>query len=158
MKKVVLSLILVLSVLLVAGCAKQIDFSKTNHIICKKSEEKTNDITNTVMTFSYDDNEKIKDFQVEADITYKTPQSKEAIELTVKTLNLITKPLGLFAKTKVNDNGFYFSFSGNIDRYKVLMKNLDGNYNETNINGDTKSEALSSLTKDGFSCEDVKKK
>jgi len=158
MKKIVLSLLIVLSVLLVTGCAKEIDFSKTNHIICKKSEEKTSDITNSVITFSYDEKENLKDFQVETDVTYKVAQSKEATELAAKTIKLITKPLGLFAKTRVGDNSFYFSFSGSIKGFKTIMKQLDKNYVEANVTGDTKSEALEELTKDGYSCQDVKKK
>ena len=157
MKKIVYSLLIVLSVLLVTGCAKEIDFSKTNHIICKKGEEKNNNITNTVLTFSYDENEKLKDFQVEADITYKTTQSKEATELAAKTIKLLAKPLGLFAKTRVGDNSFYFSFSGSIDGFKTIMKQLDKSYTEANVTGDTKSEALNELTKEGYSCEDIKK-
>jgi len=38
------------------------------------------------------------------------------------------------------------------------MKQLDKNYVEANVTGDTKSEALEELTKDGYSCQDVKKK
>ena len=60
-------------------------------------------------------------------------------------------------KSEVSDNRFYFSFSGNIKALKLLMEKLDKSYSESLVAGDTKSEALTELTKEGYTCEDFKK-
>lgn len=156
MKKIVYSLLVVLGVFLLAGCGK-VDFSKTSHISCKKTEDKANETTTTTMMFTYNKDGKINDFQVESDTTYKTAMSKEVMEITAKAMKLIGKPLGLGFKSEVSENRLYFSFSGNIKAFKVLMKQLNKDYKEELVTGDTKEEALSELSKDGYTCEDIKK-
>ncbi len=156
MKKIVYSLLVVLGVFLLAGCGK-VDFSKTSHISCKKTEDKASETTTTTMMFTYNKDGKINDFQVESDTTYKTAMSKEVMEITAKAMKLIGKPLGLGFKSEVSENRLYFSFSGNIKAFKVLMKQLNKDYKEELVTGDTKEEALSELAKDGYTCEDIKK-
>lgn len=156
MKKIGLSLVIVLGVILLAGCGN-IDFSKTSHIICSKTEENSVDTTTTVMTFSYDKNEKIENFKVETNTIYKNSMSKEAMEITEKAMKLIGTTMGLGFESSVTDNSIAYSFSGNIKTFKVLMKQLNKDYKEENVTGDTKQEAITELSKDGYTCEDIKK-
>ena len=157
MKKIVYSLLIVFGIVLLTGCGKEVDFSKTNHIVCKKVEDKTSDTTTTIMTFSYDKEEKLSNFKVESDTTYKQAMSQKATELTAKTMGLISKTLGVAFQSEVSENRFYFSFSGNIKALKLLMEKLDKNYKDELVTGDTKTEALTDLTKEGYTCEDIKK-
>lgn len=157
MKKVVYSLLIVFGVILVTGCGKEVDFSKTDYIVCSKYENKGTNNTNTILTFSYDQNEKIDNFMIESDINYNDAVSKQASEVIAKTMRLISKTLGLSFKSQVEDKRLYYSFSGNINTFKTLMKQLDKSYNEDKIKGDTKQEAIDELTKDGYTCHDIKK-
>ena len=156
MKKIVLSLVIVLGVILLTGCGK-VDFSKSSRLVCSKIEDKSNDTTTTVLTLSYDKNEKIENFMAEENIVYKKSMSQEALQITEKTMKLIGKIPGINFESKVGDNNIYFNFSGNIRMLKTIMKKLDKTYDESKITGDTKSEALKELTKDGYICEDIKK-
>lgn len=156
MKKIVLALIIVFSIILLTGCGK-VDFSKTSHIECQKTETNSSDTTTTTMVFSYDKNEKINDFKIDANVVYKQTMSQEAIEITEKTLKLIGKIPGIDFESSVGDNSLNYSFSGNVKMLKVLMKQIDKNYDESKVMGDTKSEALKELTKEGYSCKDYKK-
>lgn len=156
MKKIFLSILLVVGIILLAGCRK-VDFSKTSHIVCKKTEYNTNDIHTSTLTFAYDKNEKIGDFGIEEYIKYNQPMSKEAIEITQKTMKLISKALGASFESEISDNSFKYSFTGNIKVFKALMKKLNDNSKEINVKGDTKEEALYELTKEGYTCKDIKK-
>lgn len=156
MKKIVLSLAIVLGVILLAGCGK-VDLSNSPRLVCSKVEEKSSDTTTTILTLSYDKNEKIDNFAVESNIVYKNTVSQEALEITEKAMRLIGKIPGISFDSKVGDNSLYFSFSGDIKFLKTLMKQLDKDYDESKVTGDTKSEAITSLTKDGYTCEDIKK-
>jgi hypothetical protein len=155
MKKIVFSLLLVFGVLLLTGCGN-IDFNKVPHIICTKTEDKVNDTTIETIIFAYDKNEKLGAFKVVEDVQYKTPMSTESMEYTAKTMKAISKLMGANFESEVGNNSFRYSFTGNIKAFKILMEKLDSNSNKT-ITGDTKQEALTSLTKEGFTCEDVKK-
>ena len=157
MKKIVYSLLIVFGIVLLTGCGKEVDFSKLNHVTCTKTETKANDTTTTVMTFSYDKEEKLSNFKVESDTTYNQAMSEKATRLTAKTMGLISKTLGVAFNSEVSENRFYFSFSGNIKALKLLMEKLDKNYKEELVTGDTKSEALNDLTKEGYTCQDYKK-
>ena len=155
MKKIGLSLI-VLGIILLAGCGK-VDFSKTSHIICSKTEENSVDTTTTVMTFSYDKNEKIDKFKVETNTIYKNSMSQEAMKITESAMKLIGTTMGLGFESSVSDNSIAYSFSGDIKTFKVLMKQLNKEYKDENVTGDTKQEAITELSKDGYTCEDIKK-
>ena len=157
MKKVIYSLLVIVGIVFLAGCGKNIDFNKTDRLVCKKTEDNTSSITTTTMTLAYDKNEIITYFKAEGDTTYKTAMSKEALELTAKTMRLLAKPLGAGFTSEISENRFYFSFTGNIKALKALMKHIDKNYNESKVTGDTKSEALTELTQEGYSCQDIKK-
>ena len=156
MKKIVLSLVLVLGVILLTGCGK-FDLSKTSHITCTKSEAKSNEITTTVLNLAYDKNEKITDFQVDANIQYTKSMSQDAIKIIEKTLKLIGKIPGVSFESSVGENSLYYSFSGNIKMFKTIMKQVNKDYDESKVTGDTKSEALKELQNDGYTCEDIKK-
>lgn len=157
MKKVIYSLLIVLGVIILSGCGKEIDFSKTNHIVCKKTEVNASDTTSTTMTFSYDKNEKLSWFKIESDTVYNNNMSKEAIEITEKTMKLISKTIGAGFKSEIGENRLYISFNGNVKALKLLMKQLNKNYKDDLVSGDTKQEALTDLTKEGYTCEDIKK-
>jgi len=157
MKKIFLSVLLALTVLLVTGCGKEIDFNKTSHITCSKIEDKQEEKTSSTITLAYDKNEVVTDFKIETDITYKTTMTKEAAEITAKTMKLIAKVLGVNAKTETSDNRVYFGFTGNIKKLKSLMEHIDTDYKEKEFTNNTKSDALKGLTKDGFTCKDFKK-
>lgn len=157
MKKIAFSLLLVFGIVLLTGCGKTVDFNKVSHLTCKKTEVNVNETTVTTMTFSYDQNEKLNDFLVESDTTYNRTMSKEAMNITAKAMKLISRATGLGFKSEVSENRLYFSFNGNIKSLKVLMKRLDKDYNEEKVFGDTKSEAITELAKEGYSCQDYKK-
>lgn len=157
MKKIVYSLLIVFGLVLLTGCGKEVDFSKLNHVTCTKTEAKTNDTTITTMTFSYDKEERLSNFKVESDTTYNQAMSEKATKLTAKTMELISKTLGVAFNSEVSENRFYFSFSGNIKALKLLMEKLDKNYKDELVTGDTKSEVINDLTKEGYTCEDFKK-
>lgn len=157
MRKIVYSLLIVFGIVLLTGCGKEIDFEKTSHVVCTKVEEKAVDTTTTKMTFAYDKAEKLTNFKTESDTVYKNSMPKQATEIAAKTMGLISKTLGVSFKSEVSDNRFYFSFSGNIKALKLLMEKLDKSYSESLVAGDTKSEALTELTKEGYTCEDFKK-
>lgn len=156
MKKIVFSLIIVFGIVLLTGCGK-VDFSKVSHIECVKTESNSSDTTQTTMIFSYDKNEKINDFKVSSDVTYKTTMSPEAIKVTEKAMKLIGSIPGISFESQVRDNGLYYGFTGNIKMLKILMKQLNKNYDDSKVIGDTKTEALSELTKEGYTCKDYKK-
>lgn len=156
MKKIIYSLLIIFGIVLLTGCGK-IDFSKSSRLVCSKTEDKSNETTTTIITLSYDKNEKIENFMAESNVVYKTTMSQEALQITEKTMKLIGKIPGINFESKVGDNSIYFNFSGNIKMLKTIMKQLDKNYNESKVTGDTKREALDGLTKDGYSCEDIKK-
>ena len=61
MKKVVLSLLVIAGIVLLTGCGK-VDFSKSSHITCSKTEQNSSDTTTTVLNLAYDKNEKITVF------------------------------------------------------------------------------------------------
>jgi len=155
MKKIVLSLVLVVGVILLAGCGK-VDLSKSSRIVCSKVEDKSSDTTTTILTLSYDKNEKINNFMVESNVLYKTTMSETAIKLAEKAMKLIGSIPGISFDSKVGDNSLYYSFSGDIKFLKTLMKQLDKDYDESKVTGDTKSEALKELTEEGYTCEDIK--
>ena len=157
MKKIVYSLLIVFGIVLLTGCGKEVDFSKLNHVTCTKTETKASDTTTTVMTFSYDKEERLSNFKVESDTTYNQAMSEKATRLTAKAMGLISKTLGVAFNSEVSENRFYFSFSGNIKALKLLMEKLDKNYKEELVTGDTKSEAIADLTKEGYTCQDYKK-
>ncbi|MBR5370038.1 MAG: hypothetical protein IK137_01905 [Bacilli bacterium] len=156
MKKIVFSLVLVLGIILLAGCGK-VDLSKSSRIVCTKVDDNSSDTVTTVLTISYDKNEKIENFMSESNVVYKTTMSQQALEITEKTLKLIGKIPGLSFESKVGDNSLYYSFSGNVKFLKTVMKQLNKNYDESKVTGDTKSEALLELQNDGYTCEDIKK-
>ena len=156
MKKIVYSLLIVFGLILLTGCGKEVDFSKTSHIVCKKVEVNSHDTTTTELTFSYDKDEKLGAFKADSDVVYKEPMSQRATEITAKAMGLISKTLGVSFKSEVSENELHFTFSGNIKVFKKLMQKLDKNYIETKVTGDTKEEALRELTKEGFTCEDFK--
>lgn len=157
MKKIVYSLLFVFGIVLLTGCGKEVDFNKTNHVVCEKTEVNSSNTTTTTMTFSYDKNEKLNYFKVESDTLYQQSMSKQAMEITTKAMELIGKTLGVGFQSEVSENKLYFAFSGNIKVFKTLMKRLDENYKEENLKGDTKEEALTDLTKEGYTCSDIKK-
>lgn len=156
MKKVVLSLLVIVGIVLLTGCGK-VDFSKTSHIACSKTEQNSSDTTTTILNLAYDKNEKITDFEVIADVQYNKQMSEEAIKIVEKTLQLVGAIPGISFKSSVGSNSLNYSFSGNIKMLKVVMKNVNKDYSEDKVTGDTKSEALSELTEDGYTCEDIKK-
>ncbi|MBO7079898.1 MAG: hypothetical protein J6W64_08840 [Bacilli bacterium] len=156
MKKVVLSLLVIVGIVLLTGCGK-VDFSKTSHIACSKTEQNSSDTTTTILNLAYDKNEKITDFEVIADVQYNKQMSEEAIKIVEKTLQLVGAIPGISFKSSVGSNGINYKFSGNIKMLKVVMKNVNKDYSEDKVTGDTKSEALSELTEDGYTCEDIKK-
>lgn len=156
MKKIICSLLIVLGIILLTGCAKNVDFSKKDHIVCRRNEVKSTESIETTLTFAYDQNEKLKDFKVESDIYYNNSMSKQANEVTAKAMKLISSTLGLFFDSEISENHLRYSFVGNIDTFKLLMKQL--NANEEDLKGDTKQEALQELTKEGYTCEDIKRK
>jgi len=158
MKKIVLSILVVFGIVLLTGCgASKLDLSKTSHIICRKTETKSSDITTTVLALAYDKNGKITDFKVDTDVQYIKQMSPEAIEIVEKTMKLIGKIPGISFESKVGDSSLYYSFSGNIKMFKTIMKQVNKDYDESKVTGDTKSEALKELTKDGYTCEDYVK-
>ena len=157
MKKIVLSLVVVLGVVLLTGCGGKLDLSKTSHIICRKTETKSSDITTTVLALAYDENEKITDFKVDTDIQYTKSMSPEAIKIVEKAMKLIGSVPGVNFESKVGDNSLYYSFSGNISMLKTIMKQTNKDYDESKVTGDTKAEALKELPKDGYTCEDYVK-
>ena len=69
MKKIVLSLLIVLSVVLLAGCGK-VDFDNSPRVVCSKSESNSSETTNTKFTLLFDKNDKLTDFKADVDITY----------------------------------------------------------------------------------------
>lgn len=156
MKKIVLSLVLVLGLIILTGCGKEVNFNKTPHIVCQKTEVNSQNTTLSTMTFSYDKNEKLEDFKVEENVLYQQSMSKEALNITAKAMKLIGKAMGLGFKSEVSENRLYFSFSGNIKSLELLMKKLDNEKKVNSAVGDTKSEALQELTKEGYTCEDYK--
>lgn len=156
MRKIILSILAVLGIVLLAGCGK-FDLSKTSHISCTKSEAKTSDITTTVLNLAYDKNEKITDFQVDTNVQYTKSMSQDAIKIIEKTLKLIGKIPGVSFESSVGENSLSYSFSGNIKMFKTIMKQVNKNYDESKVTGDTKTEALIELQKDGYTCEDYKK-
>ena len=79
------------------------------------------------------------------------------MEITEKAMKLIGTTMGLGFESSVTDNSIAYSFSGNIKTFKVLMKQLNKDYKEENVTGDTKQEAITELSKDGYVCEDIKK-
>lgn len=155
MKKIVLSLVLVLGVILLTGCGK-VDLSKSSRLVCTKVEDKTSDTTTTILTLSYDKNEKLEKFMVEENVAYKVTMSETAIKITEKAMKLIGSIPGISFDSKVGDNSLYYSFSGDVKFLKTLMKQLDKNYDESKVTGDTKSEALKELAEEGYTCEDIK--
>lgn len=154
MKRVIYSLLIVLGIVLLSGCVKNIDFSKTPHIVCKKLEINSNEDTTTIMTFSYDKNEKLQDFRIESNTNYKQAIPKETLEIARNAMKLISRTIGLGFKSEVSENRLYFSFDGNIKSLEVLMKQLNKESRDKEIVGDTKQEALTELTKEGYTCED----
>ena len=156
MKKIVLSTLVILGIVLLTGCGK-VDFSKTSRIVCTKTESNASENTTTIMTLSYDNNEKIENFMVEESVQYNKTMSAEALQITEKAMKLIGSIPGISFESKVGDNGLYYSFSGNIGMLKTLMKQLNKNYSEDKIVGDTKQEAILELSNDGYYCEDIKK-
>lgn len=157
MKKIAYGLLVVFGIILLTGCGRNINFNKVSHLTCKKTEVSTNDTTTSIMTLAYDKNERVTDFKVEESITYNKQMSQEALQITEKTMKLIGKIPGINFESKVGDNSLYFNFSGNIKMLKTIMKQLDKNYTEAKVYGDTKTEALTSLAKEGYSCQDIKK-
>jgi hypothetical protein len=155
MKKIVLSLLIVFSVILLAGCGK-VDYENSPHITCTKTEDNSSETTSTKYTLVYDNNEKITAFKADLDITYKQQMPKEAFTITEKAMKVIGLTPGLDLVTETKDNGLYFSFSGKVKMLKILMKQLNGDYDENNITGDTKQEALNEFTSEGYTCEDYK--
>ena len=156
MKKIVYSLLIVFGLILLTGCGKEVDFSKTQHIVCKKVEVNSHDTTTTELTFSYDKDGKLGAFKADSDVIYSQAMSPKATELTAKAMGLISKTLGIAFKSEVSENELHFTFSGNIKVFKKLMQKLDKNYIGTNVNDDTKEEAIKELTQEGFTCEDFK--
>ena len=156
MKKVVLSLLVIAGIVLLTGCGK-VDFSKSSHITCSKTEQNSSDTTTTVLNLAYDKNEKITDFEVIANVQYNNQMSEEAIKIVEKTLQLVGAIPGISFESSVESNSLNYKFSGNINMLKVVMKNVNKDYSEDKVTGDTKAEALSELTEDGYACEDIKK-
>lgn len=157
MKKIAYSVLIIFGIILLTGCTKNINFSKTSHIVCTKTENGVDATTNRTLTFSYDKNEKIEDFKVEIDIKYKEEMSEDALNIISKAMKLTSKALKLNFESKVEKYRLYYSFTGNIKYYKELIAKLDEEYNEENIKDATKEEILSKLQKEGYSCKDNKK-
>lgn len=156
MKKIVLSLVLVLAVILLTGCGK-VDLSKSSRLVCTKVEDKASDTTTTVLTLSYDKDGKIENFMAESNVVYKTTMSQQALEIAEKAMKLIGSIPGISFDSKVGDNSLYYSFSGNVKFLKTIMKQMNKDYDESKVTGTTKSEALNELTKEGYICEDITK-
>lgn len=155
MKKIVLSLLIVFSVILLAGCGK-VDYENSPHITCTKLETNSADTTDTKYIFVYDKNNKITAFKVDVDITYNQQIPKETISITENAMKVIGMIPGINLATETRDNGLFFSFSGKVKMLKTLIKQLNGNIDESKITGDTKTEALEEFTKDGYTCVDSK--
>ena len=153
MKKIVLSLLIVFSVFLLAGCGK-IDYENSPHITCSKLQSDATGITDTKYILVYDNNDKITAFKVDVDITYNQQLPKEAISVTEKATKIIGMTPGLDIVTEPRDNGLYFSISGKVKMLKTLMKQLSKDFDESKITGDTKSEALEEFTNEGYTCVD----
>ena len=153
MKKIVLSLLIIFSVFLLAGCGK-VDYENSPHITCSKLQSDATGTTDTKYILVYDNNDKITAFKVDVDITYNQQLPKEAISVTEKATKIIGMTPGLDIVTEPRDNGLYFSISGKVKMLKTLMKQLNNDLDESKITGDTKQEALEAFTSEGYTCED----
>ena len=152
MKKVVLSLLIVCAVVLLAGCGK-VDFDNSPRVVCSKTEYTSSDTTNTKFTLLFDKNDKLTHFKADVDITYNQQMSQEALNASEKAMKIIGMIPGLNLDTESKDNGLRFSFSGKVKMLKTLMQQLNKDYDESKITGDTKQEALDEFTSDGYTCE-----
>ena len=155
MKKIVLSLLIVFSVILLAGCGK-VDYEKSPHITCTKLETNSTDTTDTKYILVYDNKGKITAFKVDVDITYNQQLPKEAISITENAMKVIGMIPGINLVTETRDNGLFFSFSGKVKMLKTLMKQLNNDFDESKMTGDTKTEALEEFINDGYTCVDSK--
>ena len=156
MKKIVFSLVLVLGVILLAGCGK-VDLGKSSRLVCTKVEDKSSDTTTTILTLTYNKDEKLENFMAEGNVVYKTTMPQQALEIAEKAMKLIGSIPGISFDSKIGDNSLYYSFSGDVKFLKTIMKKINKNYDESKVTGDTKSEALKELQEDGYICEDIEK-
>ena len=152
MKKIVLSLLIVLSVVLLAGCGK-VDFDNSPRVVCSKSESNSSETTNTKFTLLFDKNDKLTDFKADVDITYNQAMSQEALSISGKAIKAFGLIPGLNLKSSTKDNGIVFSVSGRVKMLKTLMMQLNKDYDESKVTGDTKQEAIEEFTGDGYTCE-----
>ena len=73
MKKIVLSLLLVLSVMLFSGCsAKPVDFTGKKTFTCTHDDTSTDSSTTSIITFSYDDKENLELFEMKSISTFSS--------------------------------------------------------------------------------------
>ena len=152
MKKIVLSLLIVLGVILLTGCGK-VDFENSPRIVCSKTETDYGETTNTKFTLLFDKNDKLTDFKVDADITYNQQMSQEALEISEKAIKAFDLIPGIKLESSTKANGLTFSITGKAKILKKLMRQLNKDYDESKITGDTKQEALEEFTGEGYTCE-----
>lgn len=153
MKKIVLSLLIVFSIILLTGCGQKVDYDNSPRVVCEKTESTSEGAVHSKYTLLFDNNDKLTHFKADVDIIYNRGMPQEAVSVTEKAMKLIGLTPGIDFSSEISENELKFSFAGKVKMLKTLMMQLNKDYNENSVTGDTKQEALEEFTRSGHTCE-----
>ena len=154
MKKVFLSLLIVFCIILLTGCGSKVDYDNSPRVVCQKTESTSEGSVYSRYTLLFDKNDKLTHFKADVDIAYSQEMPKEAISVTERAMKLIGLTPGIDFESNMSEHELRFSFAGKVKMLKTIMMQLNNNYDENSITGDTKQEALKEFTSSGHTCEE----
>lgn len=157
MKKIVLSLLLVISVMLFSGCsAKPVDFTRKKTFTCVDVNHDSDTSTTTYYTFSYDDKEILKEFELKSISTFSNEYSANMMYNLFSPVASLARRSGLYFDTKIDNTTVTIITSGSFSEFVsivVKINNLTGN-EVGEIPDATKSAAIEALSGNGTVCRD----
>ena len=157
MKKIVWSLLLVLSVMLFSGCsAKPVDFTGKKTFTCTHDDTSTDSSTTSIITFSYDDKENLELFEMKSISTFSSDYAADLMYNLLSPISITAKRSGVYIETKKENTTVTLITGGSFSKFASIISKMNG------INGieieevpnSTKSEAISSFTESGYVCKD----
>lgn len=157
MKKIVLSLLLVISVMLFSGCSsKPVDFTGKKTFTCTNENISSESKTTSYVTFSYDNKENLEEFELKSISTFSNDYSANLMYNLFSPISSAAKQSGLYFDTKKENNTISITTSGSFSKFAsiiVKLNNLTGN-EVGEIPNATKSDAFASFTESGYVCRD----
>jgi len=154
MKKVFSILFMVLFIIIISGCSRRISFNGKNTFTCTKSEVDSSFNTTTKFTFSYDETEKLDEFEGSITMVFNDSTSEKVMKTTMRLVKIAAKTSGLYYEQNEDENSMNIIISGSINKLASILKSIDPDaYIDAKLD-EYKSNAIQEFTNEGYICID----